>query len=80
MKEPPHDERNPCGLIGSVHEDTRLRGANGLITADPWDDQTHGGMQIPTEGEVSRILPEWKCPCQRDQLTSVAYEFERVAT
>ncbi len=75
---------NPYGLIDTVHADARFRAANGAITAAPWecrlwDYETHDGMQIPTEGEVSWILPSGKLPYWRGQLTSVNYEFERAA-
>lgn len=66
-------------MIESVYADERGREVDGKIVPTPWEGrwsryESHGGMLVPTEGEVAWILPEGRSPYWRGRI--VAYDFE----
>jgi hypothetical protein len=73
---------NAAGLITSINTAARYRTVKGVAVPTPWECrvwnyQRHDGMLIPTEGEVSWLLPEGPLPYWRARITSIYYEFER---
>lgn len=67
-------------LITSVHAEARGRTVAGAVIPTPWGGQwsnyeLHGGICIPTEGEVAWLLPEGPKPYWRGRITSLRYEF-----
>ena len=70
------------GLIKSVPAEARGRTVAGTVIPTPWEGQWHNyelrdGICIPTEGEVSWLLPEGPEPYWRGRITSLRYEFTR---
>lgn len=69
------------GLVTGVRSDHRGRMVGGQVIPTPWEGRfrdyaTHGGMRIPTQGEVAwrvdgRDLPYW-----RGRTVDIAYGFE----
>jgi hypothetical protein len=70
------------GLIESVRADARGRTQGKQVVMRPWegrwrDYQWHGGMYVPSGGEVAWLLPEnegGRKPYWRGTITSIAYE------
>lgn len=42
-----------------------------------WNYQNHGGMRVPTEGEIEWLLPSGPLPYWRGKVTKIEYEFVR---
>lgn len=68
------------GMIESVRADARGRMVAGQVVPTPWegrwsDVQRHGGMWIPTRGEVAWLTREGRKPYWRGTLASVEYVF-----
>ncbi len=72
------------GLLSSVTSEARYRTVHGAAVATPWECRVwayrqHGGIQIPTEGEVSWLLPEGRQAYWRGHIDHIQYEFEKAA-
>ena len=75
---------NQDGLIDTVHADARPRTVNGQTVDTPWEGrfwayERHDGILVPTEGEVSWLLPDGPWPYWRGRITHIDFEFERSA-
>jgi hypothetical protein len=71
---------NADGLIDSIRADARGRTVGGQVVDTPWegrwsDYEIHGGMQVPTQGEVAWILPEGPRPYWRGRIKRLEYDF-----
>jgi hypothetical protein len=71
---------NEEGLIETVTAESRGRTVEGRTEQVPWHGrwwryEAHGGMRVPTEGEVVWGLPEGEHPYWRGRLTGIRYEF-----
>ena len=71
---------NDAGLIESIYVEERGREVNGRTVPTPWEGrwwgyERHGGMLVPTEGEVAWILPERRKPYWRGHVEDISYEF-----
>jgi hypothetical protein len=69
-----------CGLIDTVHAESRGRAVGGRIVPTPWQGrfwnyQERGGMLVPLDGEVAWMLPEGEKPYWRGRITEIYYEF-----
>ena len=42
-----------------------------------WNYEERGGMLVPLEGEVARVLPEGEKPYWRGSITEISHEFAR---
>lgn len=70
------------GLVGAIRADARGRMVGARTTPTPWEGRfwdyaEHGGMRVPTKGEVAwrvggRLLPYW-----RGEVIDATYSFER---
>ena len=68
------------GTMARVHAQARSRTVQGKLVLTPWegrwsDVQRHGGMWIPTRGEVAWLTREGRKPYWRGTLASVEYVF-----
>lgn len=75
---------NHDGLIDSVYANARPRTVNGHTVDTPWEGrfwayERHDGILVPTEGEVSWLLPDGPWPYWRGRITHIDFEFERPA-
>lgn len=75
---------NADGLIDTVRADARPRLVNGVPTPTPWegrfwDYKRSEGILVPTEGEVSWLLPDGPYPYWRGHLTHIDFQFEKAA-
>lgn len=73
---------NRQNLITSIGAASRSRMVSGQNVPTPWEGrfgnyQTHGGMQIPTEGEAVWLLPGGDKPYWRGTLTEVTHIFSK---
>lgn len=73
---------NEAGHITRVFSPSRYRMVDNVPVATPWECrvwnyQRHSGILIPTEGEVSWLLPAGPLPYWRGRITSIYFEFER---
>lgn len=71
----------PDGLVEKVRAKSRPRTAGKRTEDCPWEGrfwkyERHQGMLIPTEGEVSWILPGGTLPYWRGRIEGVEYSFE----
>lgn len=72
----------PDGPIDTVDAETRPRTVGGTIVRSPWHGrfwnyEEHEGVRVPTDGEVSWLLPEGAKPYWRGHATEIAFEFAR---
>lgn len=70
------------GLIEAVRAAARGRTVHGKSVETPWEGrfwayELRHGILIPTEGEVSWLLPEGPWPYWRGRITSIDFDFER---
>ncbi len=67
-------------LIESVRAEARGRAVGGKTIPTPWEGrwqayESRDGMLVPTEGEVSWLLPEGRKPYWRGTVTGIQYQF-----
>ena len=72
------------GLIDTVHADARPRLVKGVSAPTPWEGRfwnykSSDGILVPTEGEVSWLLPEGPYPYWRGHLTNIEFQFDKAA-
>ncbi len=70
----------PDGLIRKVRTESRPRTVGGRIVEEPWEGrfrawEEHGGMLIPTGGEVAWITPEGPQAYWRGKTERIEYTF-----
>jgi hypothetical protein len=68
------------GLVETVRSEARGRMVDGAILSTPWQGRfwnyrERHGMQVPTDGEVTWLLPAGAKPYWRGRITEIAYEF-----
>jgi hypothetical protein len=73
---------NDQDLIESVEAASRGRTAGREIVPTPWrgrfwDYEQRGGMLVPLQGEVARLLPGGSKPYWRGRITSLEYQFAK---
>jgi len=71
---------NRDDLVESVTAEKRDRTVNGKSIPAPWQGgwwayEEHGGMLVPTEGEVAWLLPEGRLPYWRGKIKNLQYTF-----
>jgi hypothetical protein len=70
------------GPIESVRAEARGRTVAGAVIPTPWEGrwrhyELHDGVLVPTEGEVSWMLPEGPKPYWRGRITKLRYDFSQ---
>lgn len=73
---------NRDGLVAGIRADARDRIVNGKASSLPWQGRfsaysTHGGMQVPMQGEVAWVFAEGEKTYWRGTTTSLRYEFAK---
>lgn len=72
--------RSADGLVDSVYAADRMRASHGRFLPTPWrglwrDYEIHGGMRVPTRGEVAWLLPDGPLTYWRGRIRSYLYDF-----
>jgi hypothetical protein len=70
----------PDGPIDTVDAAARARMVGSTLVPAPWHGQfwnyeEHDGMRVPTDGEVSWLLPDGAKPYWRGHITAIAFAF-----
>jgi hypothetical protein len=71
---------NAEGLVESIFAPARSRTAGKDSVPTPWQGrfwnyQIHNGMRVPTEGEITWLLPAGPLPYWRGKVAKIEYEF-----